>query len=127
MFGASLAIGLALNRRHGGFLDRLFVLLTPISAAPAWVFGILLSVFFLRFFGFSPEGTFDAWQPDTEDSPLKKGKLIITIMPGGPYLLKGPVIIKDQFGKVRYTGTSVALCSCGRSKRKPICDGSHEK
>jgi peptide/nickel transport system permease protein len=61
LFGISLSIGLFLNRRHGGLLDRLFILLSPISAAPAWVFGVLLTTIALRLFGFSPGGTFDAW------------------------------------------------------------------
>lgn len=61
LFGASLLVGLALARGQGGIIDRLFILLTPISAAPAWVFGVLLTVFFVRAFGFSPGGTFDSW------------------------------------------------------------------
>ena len=61
LFVAALLFALALNRRYGGLLDRLFILLSPISAAPAWVFGILLSIFLLRVFGFSPGGTFDSW------------------------------------------------------------------
>jgi peptide/nickel transport system permease protein len=63
MFGAALLFALALNRRYGGLLDRLFVLLTPLSSAPAWVYGILLSIFMLRFFHFSPSGQLplDSW------------------------------------------------------------------
>lgn len=60
LFGASVLLGLYLNRRRGSRLDRLFVLLSPISSAPAWVYGVLLSAFFLRVFGFSPGGTFDS-------------------------------------------------------------------
>lgn len=64
LFGASLSAGLFLNRRHGGLIDRLFILLSPISAAPAWVFGVLLAAIALRLFGFSPGGTFDTWPGD---------------------------------------------------------------
>lgn len=63
LFVAAVLLALALSRRYGGKLDRLFVLLSPISAAPAWVYGVLLSVFLLRFFGFSPGGTFESF-PD---------------------------------------------------------------
>jgi peptide/nickel transport system permease protein len=66
LFGVSVLIALALNRRHGGFFDRLFILLSPISAAPAWVYGVLLSVLLLRVFGFSPGGTFDTMPDDLQ-------------------------------------------------------------
>ncbi|MCP4415751.1 MAG: ABC transporter permease, partial [Chloroflexi bacterium] len=59
MFVTAVFIALLLNRRHGGFLDRAFILLSPISSAPAWVYGVLLSTFLLRFFGFSSGGTLD--------------------------------------------------------------------
>lgn len=61
MFVAALLIALALNRRFSGVLDRIFVLLSPLSSTPAWIFGILLSVILLRLFGFTPGGTFDSW------------------------------------------------------------------
>lgn len=64
LFGVAVASGLLLNRRYGGFLDRAFVLLTPISSAPAWVYGVLLSAILLRVFGFTPGGTFDVWPGD---------------------------------------------------------------
>lgn len=70
LFGASVLLGLFLNRRRGGRLDRLFVLLSPISSAPAWVYGVLLSTFFLRVFGFSPGGTFDSWEGELQLSHL---------------------------------------------------------
>lgn len=70
LFGASVLLGLYLNRRRGGRLDRLFVLLSPVSSAPAWVYGVLLSAFFLRVFGFSPGGTFDSWEGGLQISHL---------------------------------------------------------
>lgn len=59
MFVAALLFALVLNRRFGGVLDRIFILLSPLSSAPAWVFGILLSMILLQLFGFSPGGTLD--------------------------------------------------------------------
>jgi peptide/nickel transport system permease protein len=61
LFGVSVLLGLFLSRRRGGLLDRLFVIFSPLSSAPAWVYGVLLGVFFLRVFGFSPGGTLDTW------------------------------------------------------------------
>jgi peptide/nickel transport system permease protein len=60
-FGTSVWLALSVSRRRGGWLERLFILLSPISAAPAWVYGVLLSALFIRVFGFSTGGTFDRW------------------------------------------------------------------
>ena len=65
LFGTAVSLALALSRRQGGRLDRMFILLSPISSAPAWVFGVILSVFLLRTFGFSPGGTFDTLPGDS--------------------------------------------------------------
>jgi CDGSH-type Zn-finger protein len=52
----------------------------------------------------------------------------ITARENGPYLVTGDVSIVDYEGRefVRPPGTSVALCRCGHSQRKPFCDGSHK-
>ncbi len=63
LFAATVGLALGLTRRYHGWLDRVFILLSPLSAAPAWVYGVVLSVLFLRLFSFSTGGTFDAW-PD---------------------------------------------------------------
>lgn len=63
LFGLTIGLALFLTRRYHGWLDRVFIFLSPLSAAPAWVYGVVLSVLFLRLFSFSPGGTFDAW-PD---------------------------------------------------------------
>ncbi len=61
LFGLAVFLALALNRQYGRWFDKLFVLLSPLSSAPAWVYGVILSVIFLRAFTFSTGGTFDAW------------------------------------------------------------------
>jgi peptide/nickel transport system permease protein len=42
------SVGLALNlsRRYGSILDKIFVALAPLSAAPNWIYGVLLLVIF---------------------------------------------------------------------------------
>ncbi len=62
LFVVSVFLGLVLVRRRGGRLDRAFVLLSPFSSAPAWVYGVLLAAFFLRVFGYAPGGAFDSWE-----------------------------------------------------------------
>ncbi len=50
----------------------------------------------------------------------------ITAYPDGPYLVRGTYKILDVDGnEVEVTRRTVALCRCGRSALKPMCDGSH--
>jgi CDGSH-type Zn-finger protein len=51
----------------------------------------------------------------------------VTITPrdNGPYFVFGPVKLLDLEGKpIPYEGR-LALCRCGHSSTKPICDGTH--
>ena len=51
----------------------------------------------------------------------------VTITPrdNGPYFVFGPVKLVDLEGRpIPYEGR-LALCRCGNSATKPICDGSH--
>lgn len=57
LFMLSIAFGLLLVRVQGSWIDKLLVLLSSLSAAPAWVYGVLLTVVLLRLFGFSAGGT----------------------------------------------------------------------
>jgi CDGSH-type Zn-finger protein len=51
----------------------------------------------------------------------------ITPYRDGPLLVRGPFIITDQDGNdVDIHQATVALCRCGRSRRKPFCDGTHK-
>ncbi|HVM11994.1 MAG TPA: CDGSH iron-sulfur domain-containing protein [Actinomycetota bacterium] len=50
----------------------------------------------------------------------------ITTYPAGPYLVRGPIRIRDESGcDLVVRRRVVALCRCGRSATKPLCDGSH--
>jgi len=44
----------------------------------------------------------------------------------GPLMCRGNVDMFDATGEKR-TVIDPALCRCGASKRKPFCDGSHNK
>ena len=51
----------------------------------------------------------------------------ITVYPDGPLIVRGDVQIRSLDGQVVQTSSrSVALCRCGRSALKPLCDGSHK-
>jgi CDGSH-type Zn-finger protein len=52
----------------------------------------------------------------------------ITPLENGPYLVKGPVTVRDADGAEYHSErTTIALCRCGGSTTKPFCDGTHSK
>lgn len=75
--------------------------------------------------GYLEAGKFPEGTPERPPELLPKGQLTIKMSNYGPYTLEGPVTIKDADGKVRFQGNRTALCSCGLSKKPPLCDGSH--
>jgi len=58
-----------------------------------------------------------AWQADLPTA--------IELSPNGPYLVTNPERIEDWLGCPAAITPQMALCRCGRSQRKPLCDGSH--
>ena len=52
---------------------------------------------------------------------------IITPYRDGPLLVRGPVRIQDQDGEeIVIERDVVALCRCGKSRCRPLCDGTHK-
>ena len=49
----------------------------------------------------------------------------VEIDPDGPILVEGPVEISTPQGVRRENRFLVAICACRRSRRYPLCDGSH--
>jgi CDGSH-type Zn-finger protein/uncharacterized Fe-S cluster protein YjdI len=52
---------------------------------------------------------------------------VVTVVPDGPLYLRGDVEIVDEDDEVLLSDTRVALCRCGASANKPLCDNSHEE
>ena len=51
----------------------------------------------------------------------------ITPYRDGPLLVRGPFELVDQDGnEIEVHQGTIALCRCGRSRRKPFCDGMHK-
>lgn len=52
----------------------------------------------------------------------------ITIRDNGPVLIEGDLEIIDMTGKSYGLAgrTTIALCRCGHSAKKPFCDGAHK-
>jgi CDGSH-type Zn-finger protein len=64
---------------------------------------------------------------DLKEIARQKGAVSVTVYASGPYLVRGPLTIEDDHGKVLAVSRgTVALCRCGRSRQKPFCDGSHK-
>jgi CDGSH-type Zn-finger protein len=53
--------------------------------------------------------------------------VVITPYRDGPLLVRGPVRLQDQNGgEIVVDREVVALCRCGKSRAKPLCDGTHK-
>lgn len=61
------------------------------------------------------------------ESIAGRGETTITLCPGGPMLVRGPVSIVDGNGAVLPAKRStIALCRCGKTSIAPYCDGTHK-
>ena len=51
----------------------------------------------------------------------------ITAYRDGPLLVRGPFRLQDMHGEeIEVARETVALCRCGKSRKRPFCDGSHK-
>ena len=66
LFFIGLLIGLLLSRRYGSILDRIFVLLAPLSSLPGWFYGIFLILVFASFLRILPYGGMVDVPPPTD-------------------------------------------------------------
>ena len=51
----------------------------------------------------------------------------IGLFPNGPLLVHADATLIDGDGETLLTDTRMALCRCGQSSNKPLCDGSHDE
>lgn len=49
----------------------------------------------------------------------------VEMVPNGPLMVKGNLLIKDKDGKVELKSGTTAFCRCGGTKNPPYCDGTH--
>jgi CDGSH-type Zn-finger protein len=60
-------------------------------------------------------------------SSLESDTVVITPYRDGPLLVRGPVRLQDQNGaEIVVEREVVALCRCGKSRMRPLCDGTHK-
>lgn len=68
-----------------------------------------------------------ALQYNGSDIEKPDRKNTITIAPDGPLYLRGDIEIQNAEGETLLEDTRVAVCRCGESKNKPLCDNSHQE
>ena len=87
LFFMSLFVALFLSRRYGSVMDRIIITLAPISAAPAWFYGLFLILIFAAIFQILPfGGLVDAPPPENPVGyALSLGKHLI--LPVGAILI----------------------------------------
>ena len=74
-----------------------------------------------------PTGALHYERKDGRASEATPDSNTISISSDGPLYASGDVRIADSEGETLLHDTRVALCRCGQSRNKPLCDGSHEK
>ncbi len=64
-----------------------------------------------------------------EEGATKEASLLITAVGNihGPVLVKGGIPVEGANGSFYPLRNTASLCTCGKSKNKPFCDGSHLK
>lgn len=72
-----------------------------------------------------PTGALHYKDADSEEKPSRRNS--ITIAPDGPLYLRGDIEIQNADGETILEDTRVALCRCGVSENKPLCDNSHKE
>jgi len=71
-----------------------------------------------------PTGALKYSDTDTEEKPSRSNT--ITIGPDGPLYLRGDIEIQNADGETILEDSRVALCRCGESDNKPLCDDTHK-
>lgn len=76
----------------------------------------------------APGGPDAAGHPDGADRSAADARAVITAFPNGPLLVRGDFAIAAEPGAdpERPERAVVALCRCGASSIKPLCDGTHK-
>lgn len=78
-----------------------------------------------------PSGRLVAWKAGDPIEPQCEPSISVTEDPGagvsGPLWVKGGILIESEDGTPYETRNRVALCRCGQSENKPLCDGTHRR
>lgn len=62
---------------------------------------------------------------DGDEAPPARN--VAVVVADGPVHLRGDLRVRDDDGEALARETRLALCRCGRTDSRPLCDGSHER
>jgi len=62
----------------------------------------------------------------SDDTGMETGPLRISVRANAMLIAKGPMTLLRADGSVAARRNKAALCRCGHSRNKPLCDGSHK-
>jgi CDGSH-type Zn-finger protein/uncharacterized Fe-S cluster protein YjdI len=74
-----------------------------------------------------PTGALHFERTDDGSEETAPDENAVTVVPDGPLYLHGDVEITTPDDETLLADTRVALCRCGMSENKPLCDNSHEE
>jgi uncharacterized Fe-S cluster protein YjdI len=75
-----------------------------------------------------PSGALTYYMNNAEVEPPKiESESLVEVVPNGPVLVFGNVLIKHSDGREEHKNKMTALCRCGASSNKPFCDGTHKR
>ena len=72
-----------------------------------------------------PSGALSYFMNTQEEKPHEVTATRVEILPNGPLVILGTLLVKDKNGNQSSRSNKTAFCRCGASGNKPFCDGSH--
>jgi len=72
-----------------------------------------------------PTGALHFTREDGGAAETPPARNVVRLARHGPIFVHGDVEVRDESGAVVLRDTRVALCRCGASRRRPLCDNSH--
>jgi CDGSH-type Zn-finger protein/uncharacterized Fe-S cluster protein YjdI len=74
-----------------------------------------------------PTGALHVTRSDGAAAEVADEVNTITVDAAGPLFLRGNLQLRNEKLEVMLADKRIALCRCGASKNKPLCDGSHRE
>lgn len=72
-----------------------------------------------------PTGALHFERTDGGEAEPRPATNTVLVTRDGPIVLRGDIEVRDDAGEVLLRDTRVALCRCGQSRTKPLCDNAH--
>ncbi|HSH04881.1 MAG TPA: CDGSH iron-sulfur domain-containing protein [Anaerolineae bacterium] len=73
-----------------------------------------------------PSGALQFERHDGGEAESPPAKNVVVVTKDGPLYVSGKIVVEGIDGEVVAEGTRLALCRCGASDNKPLCDNAHK-